>query len=105
MWQLSWIPLSDAIWRSSLPRIPAYRKARREGRRLTEDSRHHEYEEFQRAQTRLWKTPEYRSVHRRYSGRLQELNRITAATRRRKPLVSFPIDRTFACPILLNSVQ
>ena len=28
-----------------------------------------------RGVVRLWKTPEYRSVHRRYSGRMQELNR------------------------------
>jgi hypothetical protein len=80
MWQLSWIPLSQADLAKLVSTNPAYRKQDEKVRRLTEDLRHHEeFEEFQRAQTRLWKTPEYRSVHRRYSGRLQELNRIHSA--------------------------
>jgi hypothetical protein len=77
MWQLSWIPLSHADMAKLVATNAAYRRQDEKVRRLTSDLRRHpEYEEFQRAQTRLWKTPEYRSVHRRYSGRLQELNRI-----------------------------
>ena len=55
---------------------PAYRQQEEKIRRLADELRKSpEYVEFRRAQMRLWKTPEYRSVHRRYSGRLQELNR------------------------------
>jgi hypothetical protein len=81
MWQLAWIPLKDAELARLATTMPAYRKQDEKVRRLTETLRHHEqYDEFHRAQTRLWKTPEYRSVHRRYSGRLQELNRIYGET-------------------------
>ena len=77
MWQLAWIPMSDADLAKLAATNPAYRKHDEKVRRLTEDLRQHrEYDDFQRAQTRLWKTPAYRSVHRRYSGRLQELNQI-----------------------------
>jgi hypothetical protein len=81
MWQLAWIPLSDAELARMAATIPAYRKQDETVRRLTEALRQHEqYEDFHRAQTRLWKTPEYHSVHRRYSGRLQELNRVYGGT-------------------------
>jgi hypothetical protein len=77
MWQLTWIPLSDADLAKLAATNPAYRRQDEKVRKLTEDLRRHpEHDDFQRAQTRLWKTPEYRSVHRRYSGRLQELNRV-----------------------------
>jgi hypothetical protein len=76
MWQLSWLPLSASDTSKMLLSSPAYRQQEEKIRRLGEELRESpDYEEFRRAQMRLWKTPEYRSVHRRYSGRLQELNR------------------------------
>jgi hypothetical protein len=81
MWQLSWIPLTDAELTRMAAADPAYRRQDEKVRKLTEALRQHEqYNDFHRAQTRLWKTPEYHSVHRRYSGRLQELNRIYGGT-------------------------
>ena len=77
MWQLAWIPLTDAELARIAASSSAYRKQDEKVRKLTETLREHErFEDFHRAQTRLWKTPEYHAVHRRYSGRLQELNRI-----------------------------
>ena len=77
MWQLSWLPLSDVELAKMMSANPAYRRQEERVRRLSQDLKGHaEYDDFRRAQTRLWKTPEYRSVHRRYSGRLQELNRV-----------------------------
>jgi hypothetical protein len=77
MWQLAWIPLSDADLARLSAGAPAYRKQDEKVRGLTETLRQHAgYNDLQRAQMRLWKTPDYHSVHRRYSGRLQELNRI-----------------------------
>lgn len=77
MWQLSWIPISDASAAKLLALNPVYRRHEEKIRRLTEDLRKHpEYENFHRAQTRLWKTPEYHNSHRRYSARLQDLNRV-----------------------------
>jgi hypothetical protein len=76
MWQLSWLPMT-APDRVKMLANPQYRKCEERIQRLTEDLRKEaHYEQFRTAQTRLWKTPEYRSVHRRYSGRLQELNRV-----------------------------
>ena len=37
--------------------------------------KHPNLREFRAAQTQLWKTPDYRLIHRRYSGRLKELNK------------------------------
>jgi hypothetical protein len=77
MWQLTWIPLTDAELGRMAATEPAYRKQDDKIKRLNDLLRSHgEYAAFHRAQTRLWKTPAYHSVHRRYSGRLQELNRI-----------------------------
>jgi hypothetical protein len=75
MWQLSWLPLSGADLTNLLETNAPYRQNEATIRKLTEDLRKHTtYEGFRVAQMRLWKTPDYRSVHRRYSGRLQELN-------------------------------
>lgn len=81
MWQLSWLPLTEAELTKLAATNLAYRKQDEKVRRLTEELREHpEYEDFRRAQMRLWKTPEYYSVHRRYTGRLQELNRLYGGT-------------------------
>lgn len=80
MWQLTSIPLSDVELARVAAASPAYRKLDAQVRKLAEALRQHaQYEDFHRAQTRLWKTPDYHAVHRRYSGRLQELNRIYGA--------------------------
>jgi hypothetical protein len=77
MWQLSWLPMSDADVLDLLAANPAYRHNEEIIRKLTGDLRNHpSYDPFRKAQTRLWKTPDYRFVHRRYSGRLQELNKV-----------------------------
>jgi hypothetical protein len=76
MWQLSWLPMSANEISKMMASTPAYRQQEEKIRRLADELRKSpDYVEFRRAQMRLWKTPEYRSVHRRYSGRLQELNR------------------------------
>jgi hypothetical protein len=75
MWQLSWLPLSGADLTNLLETNAPYRQNEATIRKLTEDLRKHTtYEGFRVAQMRLWKTPDYRFVHRGYSGRLQELN-------------------------------
>jgi hypothetical protein len=77
MWQLAWLELSTEDIGRLAASNPQFRRLDDKIRRLTEELRKHsESEPFRRAQIRLWKTPEYRSVHRRYSGRLHELNQI-----------------------------
>ena len=77
VWQLSWLPLSDLDIANIVASNPAYRRHEEKIRQLAQALRKAvQYNEFQRAQMHLWKTPEYRSVHRRYTGRLQELNGI-----------------------------
>jgi hypothetical protein len=77
MWQLSWIPLSARDTVRMLATSAPYREYEDKIRRLSATLRSTpHYEHFRSSQTRVWKTPEYRSVHRRYSGRLYELNRI-----------------------------
>jgi hypothetical protein len=77
MWQLSWLPMTGADLRNLLETSPAYRHNEEAIRKLTDDLRKHaSYSDFRKAQTRLWKTPDYRFVHRRYTGRLQELNKM-----------------------------
>jgi hypothetical protein len=74
---VAWIPLTDAELARMVLTDPAYRKQDEKIRRLNDALRKHpSYQDFHRAQTRLWKTPAYHSVHRRYTGRLQELNRV-----------------------------
>lgn len=75
--QLASFALEDA----ELTRIAAgnseYRRLDERVRRLAQDLRGcPQYDEFRKAQMRLWKTPEYHSLHRRYSARLKELNRV-----------------------------
>lgn len=81
MWQLSWIPLSGRDTGRMVTESPQYRECEEKIRRLAAALRSEaRYELFRSAQTRLWKTPEYRAIHRRYSGRLYELNRIYGGT-------------------------
>ena len=77
MWQLSWIPLSARDRVNMLAANPQYAEHEEKIRHLSAALRNDpHYTHFHSSQIRLWKTPEYRSVHRRYSGRLYELNRI-----------------------------
>jgi hypothetical protein len=51
-----------------------YRRQCERVRQLSEQLRRHpQYEALRRGQVRLWKTPQYRDAHRRYTGRMQEL--------------------------------
>ena len=77
VWQMTALPLSDQENAAMLSSIPEYRKKCDRIRALTEALRRHPaYETLRRAQIRLWKTPQYREVHRRYMGRMQELQRL-----------------------------
>ena len=77
MWELTWIPLSPRDTSRLLATNAQYRENEDKIRRLSATLRNNpHYDHFRTSQIRLWKTPEYRSVHRRYSGRLYELNRI-----------------------------
>ena len=77
VWQMTALPLSDQDNAAMLSSNPEYRKQCDRIRTLTEALRRHpDYEMLRRAQIRLWKTPQYREVHRRYMGRMQELQRL-----------------------------
>ena len=76
IFQLSWLPFTDQEKTELESSDPAYRRQEQKIRALSESLRKHpEYESFRRAQTRLWKTPEYKEIHRKYSGRMQELQK------------------------------
>ena len=76
VWQLSWLPLSDLDREALQMNEAAYRRQDEQIRRLAASLRKHpEYERLRQAQMRLWKTPEYKEIHRKYSGRVQELHR------------------------------
>lgn len=77
VWQLSWIPLTTIDIAKITAISPEYRRQEQKIRRLAEELRKSpNYESFLKAQTRLWKTPEYHALHRRYSTRLKELNEV-----------------------------
>jgi hypothetical protein len=74
IWQLTALPVSEEDDREILSSSPDYRKQYDRVRQLGEALRRHpQYEILRRAQVRLWKTPQYRDAHRRYTGRMQEL--------------------------------
>jgi hypothetical protein len=77
IWQMTALPVSDGENAEMLAELPDYRKKCERIRQLTDVLRQHpQYEALRRAQIRLWKTPQYRDVHRRYMGRMQELQRL-----------------------------
>ena len=79
--QLSWLPFSDEEKAELESSDADYRRQEKKIRELAESLRKHpEHEAFRHAQTRLWKTPEYRIIHRKYSGRLQELQKAYGET-------------------------
>jgi hypothetical protein len=77
VWQLSWLPITDAEKAELENADSAYRRHERKIRQLSQALREHaDHDAFRQAQTRLWKTPEYKEIHRRYSGRMQELQKM-----------------------------
>jgi hypothetical protein len=74
VWQMSWLPLTERDHDELLSADPAYKLQERRIRDLGQALREHpDYDGFRQAQTHLWKTPEYKEIHRRYSGRMQDL--------------------------------
>jgi hypothetical protein len=77
IWQMTALPVSEQDHNAMISGVPDYRKLCDRIKQLTESLRRHpHYPTFKRAQVRLWKTPHYREVHRRYMGRMQELQRL-----------------------------
>jgi len=76
IWQMTSLPLTPSVQRE-LVANGEYRKVQDAVKRLTETLRRHpQFSVLQRAQMRLWKTPQYREIHRRYTGKMQDLQRI-----------------------------
>lgn len=76
IWQMTALPVSTTEECEMSSLLPEYRKQEEHLKQLTEMLRQHpQYGLLQRAQMRLWKTPQYREIHRRYMGRMQELQR------------------------------
>jgi hypothetical protein len=74
IWQFTALPLSEDDSLGLMGSSPEYRKVSDRVRQLGEALRRHpHYDVLRRAQIRLWKTPQYRDAHRRYTGRMQEL--------------------------------
>lgn len=77
IWQLTALPVADVEDAALTKGNADYRKQTERIRRLSDDLRAHpRYDILHRAQIRLWKTPQYREIHRKYMGRMQELQRI-----------------------------
>ena len=80
VWQLTALPISETE-NAALNRVPEYRKQTDRIRQMTDALRSHpQYEMLRRAQIRLWKTPQYREIHRKYMGRMQDLQRMYGGT-------------------------
>jgi hypothetical protein len=81
VWQLSWLPITEAEKTDLEMADATYRRHERRIRELSKALREHaDYGTFRQAQTRLWKTPDYREIHRKYSGRMHELQKLYART-------------------------
>lgn len=81
VWQLTALPVTEAENSEMLAKVPEYRKETERIRQMTDALRSHpQHEILRRAQIRLWKTPQYREIHRKYMGRMQELQRLYGAT-------------------------
>jgi hypothetical protein len=73
IWQMASLSLPPVTQKELLSN-QEYRKQSDRLRALTDALRKHsQYGLLQHAQMRLWKTPQYREIHRRYTGRMQEL--------------------------------
>jgi hypothetical protein len=91
IWQMASLPVTPALQRE-LQSNPEYRKAQETVRTLTEHlQKHPQFAVLQRAQMRLWKTPRYREIHRRYTGKMQDLQRLYGGSP--APSLSFADDQ------------
>ncbi|HYO80081.1 MAG TPA: hypothetical protein VES20_01665 [Bryobacteraceae bacterium] len=80
IWQLAALPLPEAENAELMRSTPEYRKVTERIRNLSDALRlNSQFDRFRREQVRLWKTPQYREIHRRYMGRMQELQRVYSA--------------------------
>lgn len=76
MWQLASLPVTNADLTDLWADNPEYRENEELIHKRTDELRKHpQYEGFRAAQTQLWKSSDYRFVHRLYSSRLNELNK------------------------------
>lgn len=82
IWQLQWIQFSLEEGFALTAKSPAYRRNNELIRRLTKRLREHpEHAEFRRAQSHLFRTPEYKEIHRKYMGRMQDLHQVYGSSR------------------------
>jgi hypothetical protein len=80
VWQLAELSVSDSENAEMLSKLPEYRKELDRIKQLSEALRAHpQYDDLRRAQVRLWKTPQYREIHRKYMGKMQELQQLYTA--------------------------
>ncbi|MBC8166271.1 MAG: hypothetical protein H7Y20_10405 [Bryobacteraceae bacterium] len=80
VWQLTSLPISQSEAALMIATNTEYRKQRDRVRHLTEGLRRHPgYAVLQKEQVRLWKTPQYQEIHRRYMGKMQELQRMSGS--------------------------
>ena len=76
VWELTSLSVSPEEQAEMLATIPEYRRQEEQVHQLAETLRRNpQYAILQRAQIRLWKTPQYRDMHRRYMGRMQDLQK------------------------------
>ncbi len=72
--QFGWLPWTEKDTAAQSAADAEYAKKDRYIRSLTEALRQHpDYDILRQSQTKVWKLPEYKEMHRRYTGRLQEL--------------------------------
>lgn len=89
IWQLSFLPFNQ-VEEGELQSDSNYHRLQERVRSLAHAVQEHPDNRLLRqAQTHLWKTPEYREIHQRYSGRMQELSALygglNETTQRRRP--------------------
>lgn len=77
VWQLAWIPFSIEETLKLAAVNPDFRKNEEEIKQLNKElKRHPDYERFRKAQAHLWRSPDYKEIHRFYTGQLQELQQM-----------------------------
>ena len=77
IWQFVSLPVSDFENEEMMRGSTEYRKVTERIRSLNDALRvHGQFDMFRREQVRLWKTPQYREIHRRYMGKMQDLQRV-----------------------------
>jgi hypothetical protein len=80
VWQLSWLPVSEQEKRQLESSHAGYKRQEGKVRELADSLRKHaEYQAFRNAQMQLWKTPEYKAIHRKFSESMLELHRTYGA--------------------------